>query len=81
MRSTTRSKAAFLGRVRRPERRVAAARIADPEQVFAPALERQTVAFEVEEEIAARRLRQAQETVLGVLSGSTSCCASACGAL
>ena len=81
MRSTTSlERALLLGRVRRPERRVAAARVADAEQVFAPAVEREPVALEIEEEIAARRLRQAQEAVLGS-SGSTSCWRSLrCGA-
>ncbi len=59
-------RALLLCRVRRPERRVAAARVADAEQVLAAAVERQAVAFEIEKEIAACRLRQAQEAVLGV---------------
>ncbi len=59
-------RALFLGRARRPERRVAAAHVADAEQILAAAVEREAVAFEIEEEIAARRLGQAQEAVLGV---------------
>ena len=58
-------RAFLLGRVRRPERRVAVARVGDAEEIFAAAVEREPIALEIEEQIAARRLGQAQEAVLG----------------
>ena len=46
-------------------RRVRAANVRDAEQILPPAVDGETVAFEIEEQIAARRHGQPQEAVLG----------------
>jgi len=56
----------LLCQVRGPQWRVVVARIADAEQILAPAVEREPIAFEIEEEVVPGRRRQPQESVLGV---------------